>query len=146
MYTFWKRTVPPPAMNTFDAPDRSNCIMRRQETNTPMQALVMMNDPQFLEAAKMLAVKVSAAESVEERIQHIYLLLTGRNPLQNERTALISYYLTQLKQYSDDPEPYQSLLRIGETGIPMHVNHNEIAAMTLVASTVMNSNASVFLR
>lgn len=147
MYTFWKRTVPPPAMNTFDAPDRSNCIMRRQETNTPLQALVMMNDPQFLEAAKMLAVRiVQSSPQKDERINNVFRLLTGREPQQNERDVLAGYYQQQLDQYATNPETYQSILDVGEAVIPKEPDRGEVAAMTLVASTVMNSNASVFLR
>lgn len=147
MYTFWKRTVPPPAMNTFDAPDRSYCIMRRQETNTPLQALVMMNDPQFLEAAKMLAVKViNSSNDTEEWIKNTFRLLTARMPQEIELVALQSYYHNQIKQFESNPDSYQSILDIGEAEIPNDINQGEVAAMTLVASTVMNSNASVFLR
>ncbi len=147
MYTFWKRTAPHPAMNTFDAPDRSYCIMRREETNTPLQALVLMNDPQFLEAAKMLAVRVMNDElAIDERIEKAFRLLTSRLPNEDEKKALLDYYQNQVEEYESDPDKIEGLLQQGEMDIPRELDKVKTAAMAMVASTIMNSNAGVVLR
>ena len=82
MYTFWKRTSPHPAMVTLDAAERNICVARRQETATPMQALVLLNDPQFVEAARLLAERMirEGGEDLEGRITYAFRLLTGRRP------------------------------------------------------------------
>src|SRR6185503_13347195 len=81
MYTFWKRTCPPPGLNTFDAPEREVCTARRSRTNTPLQALVLMNDPTYLEAARKLAERVmTSAESPESRVTAAFRLAVSRRP------------------------------------------------------------------
>ncbi|MDP4680615.1 MAG: DUF1553 domain-containing protein, partial [Cyclobacteriaceae bacterium] len=89
VYTFWKRTVPPPSMLTFDAATRDRCVVSRQSTNTPLQALVLMNDPQFMEAARVMAQNIlTKGQSIEENIIVAFRKLTGRKPLENEIAML----------------------------------------------------------
>lgn len=95
LYTFWKRTVPPPAMITFDAATRDFCMVERQKTSTPLQALVMLNDPQLLEASRALATYVMSDNSIsdEERITHIFRKITSRHPKLDEIESLKKFLL-----------------------------------------------------
>jgi len=96
MYTFIKRTVPPPSMLTFDASNRDQCEVRRVRTNTPLQALVLLNDPQVLEAARVLAEKLSAEKiSDEEKIQKAFRLIICRKETEKEKEILAEYYKTE---------------------------------------------------
>src|SRR5919197_3157373 len=90
MYTFWKRTCPPPALATLDAPDRETCVVRRSRTNTPLQALVLMNDPTYVEAARKLAERLltEAGPAPEERITLAFRLTTARKPSAAELAVL----------------------------------------------------------
>lgn len=148
MYTFWKRTIPHPVMNTFDAPDRGYCIMRRQETNTPMQSLVLMNAPQFVEASKMLAVKLmqNTELSCEEQITQLFQKLTGRAPSPDEKSTLMNYFQMQMAVYENNENAYAGILSTGETVMPDGLNPKITAALAAVAAVVMNSNASVYIR
>jgi hypothetical protein len=90
MYTFWKRTAPPATLVTFDAPDREKCAARRSVTNTPLQALALMNDPTFVEAAQMLAERMLKEGGIEKRrrLQYGFRLVTGREPVAREMAVL----------------------------------------------------------
>src|SRR5207249_3995316 len=89
MYTFWKRTSPPPTLVTFDAPDRETCTVRRSRTNTPLQALVLMNDPTYVEASRKLAERLmTEAKTTEERITLAFRLTTARRPTERELALL----------------------------------------------------------
>src|SRR5207249_10212625 len=89
MYTFWKRTSPPPTLTTFDAPDRETCTVRRARTNTPLQALVRMNDPTYVEASRKLAERLMGeAVSPEERITLAFRLAIARRPTERELALL----------------------------------------------------------
>ena len=91
MYTVWKRTVPPPALVTFDAPDREKCTARRSVTNTPLQALVLLNDPTYVEAARFLAARMltQGGKTATGRINYAFRLATGRIPDPQERAVLV---------------------------------------------------------
>src|SRR5262249_47763496 len=97
MYTFWKRTAPPPSLMTFDAPDRETCTVRRPRTNTPLQALVLMNDPIYVEASRKLAERLlTEAAGVDERITLAFRLATARRPRAAERAVLRKGFDEQL--------------------------------------------------
>src|SRR5208282_2507986 len=91
MYTVWKRTVPPPQLTTFDAPDREKCTARRTVTNTPLQALVLLNDPTYVEASRFLAARMltQGGETATGRINYAFRLATGRIPDPQERAVLL---------------------------------------------------------
>jgi hypothetical protein len=92
LYTFWKRTVPPPAMTTFDAASRDDCTVKRQKTSTPLQALVMLNDPQLLKASKTLAISLLRKTMTdEERIITVFRKITSRKPEGSELENLIAF-------------------------------------------------------
>ena len=106
LYTFWKRTVPPPNMITFDAPTRDFCTVERQKTSTPLQSLVLLNDPQFYNAAKAIAEKItveSDSASDTEKIQKLFRTITLRKPSNEEKKLLNDYYDT-LREDSSEPD------------------------------------------
>lgn len=144
LYTFVRRTSPPPSMNTFDAPNRSTCIVKRELTNTPLQALVLLNDPQFVEAARVAA----AAEWSEHRddteacIDGLYRRLLGERADVAERSALTTLYETALEGYEADPAAATALLAVGESPTANDTaDHPQIAALSVVASTLMSHDA-----
>ncbi|MEO2046127.1 MAG: PSD1 and planctomycete cytochrome C domain-containing protein, partial [Pirellulales bacterium] len=113
MYTYWKRTVPPPSMVSFDAPNRELCTLQRQTTNTPLQALVLLNDPQFVEASRAFAERIlrqgprlgshGSSLNINARIRFAFELATARNPTQKEVDILAQAYQQHLKQYQAQP-------------------------------------------
>ncbi len=147
LYTFWKRTVPPPSMNIFDAPSRSVCTVRRQQTNTPLQALVVMNDPQFVEAARILAERMMKnAETIKDRIEFGFRLLTSRDPNTKENEILSGLFEAKLESFQKDPSKTIGLLSAGEYQRDESLDPAELAAYTVVASAIQNSDASLMVR
>ena len=148
LYTFWKRTSPPPSMITFDASRRNQCIVRRQTTSTPLQALVLMNDPQFVEASRIMAQRMMQQEglSQSERIAFAFRLLTGRAPLVEELDVLRQTYEEQYDEFSKSPRATTDLLAVGDAVNPPELDPAELAAYTITASTIMNSDASIIKR
>jgi len=147
MYTFWRRTNPPPSMNTFDAPTRSSCIVQRQKTNTPLQALVLLNDPQFTEAAKILFFNATKKYNlVNDQLVYCYRSLTGRKPAQKEMQILLKLYNDQYEKFKQDPGKMKGWLNAGEYKITGKVDAKQIAAGTVMASAIMNSDAFVTKR
>lgn len=147
LYTFWKRTNPPPAMNTFDAPSRSYCVVQRQQTSTPLQALVLLNDPQFVEAARVLAFKTFIKDAgVKESLVHMYRLLTGRKPTEKEVAILTKLYEKEYEKFRQSPARMKGWLQAGEYKFSQKADEPSIAAGTVVASTIMNSDAFVSKR
>ena len=148
MYTFWKRTVPPPTMNTFDAPDRSHCMVKRQKTSTPLQSLILMNDPQFVEAARIIAERVmkETEEEVGARITYAFRLLTSRKPTQQELELLIEMYQEQHQKFAQYPEKTKGLLEAGEFPVDRNLDPAALAANAVVVNTIMNHDASVIKR
>ena len=140
VYTFWKRTVPPPSMAVFDAPTREYCQVRRSRTNTPLQAFVLLHDPQFIEAARALAQRmlVEGGKTPEEQIRFGFESAVGRQPTEQELRLLRQTYAERLAVYSESPQKAKRLLSVGDsprdTNLPV-VKH---AAMTSVARLLMN--------
>jgi hypothetical protein len=106
LYTFWKRTVPPPSMMIFDAPTRDFCVAVRQKTSTPLQALALMNDPQYLMAAEYLSKKIYEIKNMskDDKIIKLYRTVTGRTPNELEISKLDSYLneVKKINEYSDE--------------------------------------------
>ena len=139
MYIFWKRSAPMPAMTIFDAPTREKCVVQRQRTNTPLQALVVMNDEQFVEAARHLAERMLAAgDSFEEHLDAGFLLCTARPADQLRRDVVLGVYRDALAQYQADPASAKALLGVGESGRDETLDSAEHAAWTVVASLLLN--------
>jgi Protein of unknown function (DUF1553) len=146
MYTFWKRTNPPPSMNTFDAPVRNSCIVQRQKTNTPLQALVLLNDPQFIEASRVLFEKSMYLATLEERIIYCYRSLAGLNPNPKELAILEKQFKLHYEMFAKEPIKAKGWLETGTTGSKNKSNKLEIAAGAVLVSTMMNSDAFLMKR
>src|SRR5205085_1721970 len=115
LYTFWKRTVPPAALSTFDAPDREKCTSRRLITNTPLQALVLLNDPTYVEASRVLAERaiVEAGSDPQARVRLIFREATSRRPTLAEARILLDLAQRRLQHYKKDPGAAAKLIGIG---------------------------------
>ena len=147
LYTFWKRTNPPPSMDTFDAPTRSSCIVKRQQTNTPLQTLVLLNDPQFVEAAKVVAEKAAKKYPLlKDRLIYTYRMLTTRMPQENELAILTRLYGSEYEKFKQHPAKMKGWLNIGEYNLTQELDQTALAAGAVVASTVMNSDAFITRR
>ena len=140
LYTFIRRTSPPPAMITLDAPNRSVCTIKRIVTNTPLQALVMMNDPQFVESARLLAERIQhqANQSLNSRLTTAFRLLTCRFPTLTEVTLLKSCYQQNYQRFEKDVALAKALLSVGEKPMDESLKLTETAALTIVVNLVMN--------
>lgn len=144
MYTFWKRTSPPPTLATFDAPDRETCVVRRPRTNTPLQALVLMNDPTYIEASRKLAERMMLeAKSDADRVTLAFRLATSRAPKEAEMKVLLKLYHDQLEACRTGAASAQKLLEVGEANHDGSLNPEELAAWTMVASTILNLDETV---
>ena len=145
MYTFWKRTVPYPGLNTFDAPDREKCSARRTITNTPLQALLLMNDPTYLEASRTLAQRdlTEAPANETERVRWAFRLITDRDPSPKEAEILTKLYEKERTHYETHKDAAQKLLTIGESKPDTRFEPVELAAWTMVASTILNMDETV---
>lgn len=147
LYTIWKRTVPPPTMKIFDAPNRSYCIVRRQHTSSPLQALSLMNNPQFVEAARALAERIMLnKKNCNDRLILAYRLLTSQTPEEKELNILRSLLAELTASYTDKPENSDALLSVGESSYDQSLNKSILAAYTMVVSMIMNHDAAVTLR
>jgi len=145
MYTIWKRTVPPPALTTFDAPDREKCTARRLMTNSPLQALELMNDPTYVEAARALALRAlnEAGRDPDKRVTYAFRLATARNPERREVQVLRQLAQQELAHYRRDRDAAAQLLKVGESPYYPKWDASELAAWTTVASTILNLDETI---
>ena len=144
MYTFWKRTSPPPSMETFDAPNRETCQVRRARTNTPLQALVLMNDVQFVEAARKFAERVMGEDGdVDGKAVFAFRSILGRRPETAELTALARIYREYLVEFKAAGGSAAKLLSVGESPRDQKLDVNELAAWTMVTHLVLNLSETV---
>ncbi len=145
MYTFWKRTVPPPSMVSFDAPSRELCVLRRSTTNTPLQALVLLNDPQFIEASRALAERIlrKGPEGLEPRIVFAFELATARLPTSEELSILQNAYHRAIEEFRSDPKRATAYLQVGESDRDRKIDPIEHAAWTSVASMILNLSETI---
>lgn len=139
MYIYWKRSAPMPAMTIFDAPTREKCVVQRQRTNTPLQALVVMNDTGFVEAARRLARRMMrSGATFEERLDEGFLRLTARPADAHRRATIRPVYEETLAELQADPERAEALLAVGESPRDETLDACEHAAWTVVASLLLN--------
>lgn len=144
MYTFWKRTCPPPGMSAFDAPDRETCTIRRARTNTPLQALVLLNDPTYVEAARKFAERVMlSSTSPTDRLETAFSLALCRSPDNPESTVLLKVYESAKKRFTADPAAAEKLLTIGHSKRADKVDATELAAWTAVTSLILNLDETI---
>ena len=144
LYTFWKRTSPSPQMRTFDAPTREFCIVRRQVTNTPLQVLVLWNDVQFLEAARVLAQRTLQERGKDdERLELMFRRCTGRRPEGKERRLLESILTKYLERYREAPADAAKLIRQGDAPLPAEYDASELAAWMLLANAMLSLDETI---
>jgi hypothetical protein len=139
MYTFWKRTIPHPAMSVFDAAGREICSVRRTRSNTPLQALILMNDPTYVEAARHLAARmIRSSPTLPDQIQHGYRLLLVRDAKPEESAVLTRAFERARTEFTVNPDSATGLLNIGEAVADQpSFDPAVLAAMTRVASTLL---------
>lgn len=148
LYTVWKRSSPPPSMLTFDAPDRYACVVRRQKTSTPLQALVLLNDPQYVEAARKLAERMfkEGGESIDNQIVHGFRYCTSRMPKAQEIALLKSLFEEEVIDFRKNKNRASELLRVGESKSDPSIETTQLAALTVVANTMLNFDEFVMKR
>jgi hypothetical protein len=140
MYVFWKRTAPPPFLVGFDAPNRESCVVRRERTNTAMQALIALNEPQYVEGARRLGERVMHEAKGDVKMQITWLLSRTlmREPTDKELAILVAGYEEQLAFYRADPEAAKALIATGTSKPSAELDPASLAAWTMTASTVIN--------
>lgn len=146
LYVIVKRSVPNPTLSTFDATTRSFCVVRRQKTNTPLQALVTLNDPTFNEAAKVLGEQMTKTPDHKKAIIDTYRKLTGRTPVSKEVNLLVLLQNDQQQKFKENPKKAIGWLHTGQYLIDKKLDISLIAANTVVASTILNSDATLTKR
>ncbi len=147
MYTIWKRSSPPPMMLNFDSPDRSLCTVRRQKTATPLQALVTLNDPQFVEAARVLAERTMKKQSrLDGRIALFFQSALSRPPRRAELRLMQQLYAIEYQGFVKNPARAEALLGTGEFPRDNTLDPAQVAAFTVVANTVLNSDEAITKR
>ena len=148
LYTIWKRSSPPPSMINFDASEKYLCTVKRQKTNTPLQALVLLNDPQYVEAARLLAERMikEGGKQPEEQITFGFKALTSREPDNRELSLLKQLYQEEQAEFSQAPARADSLLAVGEHPRDTNLPADQLAALTVVANTLVNYDEAVYKR
>ncbi len=145
VYTFWKRTSPPPSLQAFDAPDRETCTVQRERTSTPLQALVLLNDPTYVEASRKLAERLMTEVGTDsgERIRFAFRLATSRYPSEQEVALLRDLFENQLERFRRLPESAAQLLSVGESGRDTSLDPAEHAAWTSVSCMILNLDETI---
>ena len=144
MYTFWKRTCPPPAMTVFDAPDRETCLVRRSRTNTPLQALVLLNDPTYVEAARKLAERVLLANTDDTaRIDVAVRIVLARPPGPAEQRELRQLVDFGRKHFAAEPAAAAELRKVGRAVADPRIPDDELAAWSSAMSVLLNLDEAI---
>ena len=140
LYTYWRRSSPQPALMAFDTPTREKCVLERQRTNTPMQALVTLNDEQFVEAARHFAKRIlkEGGENFNARLDHAFLLTTARPADDLRRKVLRDTLAEQIAIFEEHPDRAKALLEVGASPRDTTLNASRHAAWTVIASMILN--------
>jgi hypothetical protein len=146
LYVIIKRSVPNPTLATFDATSRTYCVTRRQPTNTPLQALVTLNDPTFVEASTALGAQMYVAGNDTNAIISTYRKLTGRRPQPQEVKLLAALRETEKQKFTAHPEKAKGWLHTGQYVVDKKLDTAWVAANAVVANTILNSDASLTKR
>lgn len=140
IYSIWKRTSPPPSMLIFDVGNRDVCTVRRQSTDTPLQALVLLNDPQYQEASRKLAERIMLQEKdVEQQLIGLFQWIFGRAPQLSELDKVRTYYLAEKAIFSEEKEKALAYLSIGEAASDPHLDPAALSALSLCANALLNT-------
>lgn len=145
LYTIWKRTVPPPLLVTFDAPNRELCISRRARTNTPLQALILLNEVGFVEASRGMAERMikEGGTTHDSRLRYGFLLVTAREPSEDEFAILEAAYQRELSFFQDHIDDAEALLSVGESERDQSIDTPTHAAMTSIANLLLNLSETI---
>ena len=148
LYTFWRRTTTPPNMTLFDTSTREVCSTRRMPTNTPLQALVMLNDPQFVEAARKLSERIiqHGGTTDQTRATWAYREVIGKPPTQEQVTLLTELITEQRDFFTSKSSDAEALLKIGDSPANLKLDKTEIATFTTLAQAILNLDANITLR
>ena len=140
MYTYWKRSAPHPGLMAFDTPTRETCTLQRQRTNTPMQALVTLNDEQFVEASRAFAQRIikSPAKNFEDRVDWAFEMATGHPADKLRKEVLKDAFNFQKENFTKEPTRADELLKIGESTRDPNIDSKEHASWTILASMILN--------
>lgn len=148
LYTVWKRTSPPPSMMIFDASDRSVCNVKRRQTSTPLQALVLLNDPQFLEASRVMAqniIETHKNDSIQQ-LKQAFVLGIGRTPDVKEMNILKAFYQDEITRFTHAKEDARKYASIGASPLKENIDIVKTAALATVINGIMNTTDSYTLR
>lgn len=144
LYTYWRRTIPPPSMVNFNAAEREVCIVRKEKTNTPLQALTLMNNITFVEASRFLAERMlNHSEEPRDSIRFGFRQMTSRNPQRVELNLLVESYKTFLEEFAMNLQEAEKLLSVGEKPRDEMLDTMTHAAMTMTATLIMNLDESI---
>ena len=148
LYTFWKRTAPPPSMLTLDATSRESCTPRRELTTTPLQALVFLNDPQYVEASRVLAEKLVTVhgDKLDDRWDELFRRLISRPPTDKERHVISKLYDEQLGYFQSDSRRSDEFLKVGARPVRESPDRADVSATTVVVQTIMAYDETIMLR
>lgn len=145
LYTYWRRSIPYASFTIFDAPTRETCTVRRPRTNTPLQALNLMNDPVYVEAARALGLRVlkQGGATVDSRIEYAFRVCLGRMPAQRERDVLRAALQREMDRFAEDREAANRLIHVGTSRPPVDVDISELAAWTILGNTLLNLDETI---
>jgi cytochrome c553 len=144
LYTFWKRTCPPPSMATLDAPDRETCVVRRARTNTPLQALMLLNDPTYVEASRKLAERaIHGGNTDEARLSFAWKTALSREPDGDEQRVFLDVLSLARTHFGTKPDEAERLLSVGQSPRDAAVAAPELAAWTTIMSMLLNLDEMV---
>lgn len=145
LYLFWKRTAPTPLMTTFDAPSREKCVTRRERTNTPLQALLTMNDPQYFEAARHLGHRMlkEGGSCDADRLKYGFRVVTARQPSEKEQQVLAETLAAAKEKFSSAAEAARQVIAVGDSPAPSDVPAQDLAAYSLLGSLLLNLDEAV---
>ncbi|MBI1841605.1 MAG: DUF1553 domain-containing protein [Verrucomicrobia bacterium] len=145
LYVFWKRAAHYPSFQTFDAPSRETCTLFRPRTSTPLQSLVLMNDPVYVEASRALAARAlrEAGPAASDRVRRAFRLVLARLPQPKELELLESTYRQQRERFTQEPKSAEALLSVGESARAPGLDPVDLAAMTTVANVLLNLNETI---
>jgi hypothetical protein len=145
LYTYWRRSIPYASFTIFDAPSREVCVIRRPRTNTPLQALALLNDPVYLEAARALGHRVmtQGGTSCAERVRYAFRLVLGRDPTAREEAILTAAHAREFRRFAGNRQDANRLIHVGASRPPVDVDIADLAAWTVVASTLLNLDEAI---
>ncbi|MFK7821544.1 MAG: DUF1553 domain-containing protein, partial [Planctomycetaceae bacterium] len=148
LYTYWKRTGPAPMMMTLDAAKRDVCRVKRERTSSPLQAFVVLNGPQFVEAARAIGEKSLRTHSNDgpKMVMELFRLLTGRAPAERETRLLLQLHQAQLEAFTANPKSAKSYLKSGDAPVGKDIDTVQLAAITVVANTLLSLDESLMKR